>query len=275
MREPRPHHLLSIWCLDAPLIALGWGLLLDRSRAGAPWHHWLALFLAVWAIYLADRLLDISRPVVPATPRHRGAARWRQPLAILLAGVALAGLLLMTQFDRALWTRGGLLVGLVLLYFAGFRAWRPRSGPLPLKEIMIGLTFALGIAAASSRPLVDLALPVAAMAFLFTGNCLLIARAERGIDALSDPASFYATLDRPGRWPEACFAVALMVGGAGFVAFPSGFLIALSGAALASILMALRERRGRIVEVQVVADGILLLPWLPLLWGFLEKTRGG
>lgn len=269
MRDCRPHHLLSNLCLDAPLIALGWSLLLGTSSAAAPSSRSIALFLVVWSIYLADRLLDVARRPVPGTRRHLWAARHRHWLAALLALTSVTTVSLAPHLDRALWTRGGLLAGAVLVYFAVFRRWRFRSPRLPSKEIVIGLVFALGIALASGLTMEKLAWPVAAMGFLFTGNCLLIARAERGIDVDLDPAAFYAGTGRAHPLPEVCFIGTLVVAGLGFTKLEAFFAATLLLAAAASFAIARAETRGRVREVQLAADGVLMIPWIFLLAGKL------
>lgn len=238
-----------------------------------PVTHWLALFAATWAVYLADRLLDVSRSAEPPpTCRHQWAARHRGPLAILLAWVLIFGVFLLPQIDRALWIRGGCFSAVVLLYFLLFRWWRLRLRFFPLKEALIGVVFAMGPAAASGRPLAGLAWPVGAMALLFAGNCLLIARAEREIDAKADPSAYYAAATGFHRWPEVCFVLATMMAGAGWKILIPPVCASLMLCATASLILALAESRWKIREVQALADGILLLPWLALLVDFLTKA---
>lgn len=241
-----------------------------------PITHWFALFAGTWAVYLADRLLDVTRaPEPPATRRHQWAARHRRALGILLAGVLSFGVFLLPQIDRALWIRGGCFSAVVLLYFLLFRWWRLRLRFFPLKEALIGAVFAMGPAAVSGRPLAGLAWPVAAMAVLFAGNCLLIARAEREIDARADPSAYYAIPTGFRRWPEACFLGAALLAGLGCKILIAPVVATLLACAVASLGLAFTEGHGKIREVQAAADGILLLPWLALLVDFLTKVQGG
>jgi hypothetical protein len=96
-------HLLS---LDAPTVAALWTVFIARcSHLHLPWTAPAAMFLAVWMIYAADRLLDArildttsseSRPSPPDIEgRHRFHHRHRTAFitAILLTSVALAALL--------------------------------------------------------------------------------------------------------------------------------------------------------------------------------------
>lgn len=240
-------------------------MLLGTSSTAAPSSRSIALFLVVWSIYLADRLLDVARTPVPGTRRHLWAARHRHWLAALLALTSVTTVSLAPHLDRALWTRGGLLAGAVLVYFAVFRRWRFRSPRLPSKEIVIGLVFALGIAVASGLRMEKLVWPVAAMGFLFTGNCLLIARAERGIDADLDPAAFYAGTGPTHPGPEVCFLVALVAAGLGFARLGPFLAATLLLAGAASLALSRAETHGRVREVQLAADGLLLIPWVSLL----------
>ena len=102
-------HLLS---LDAPTVAALWTVFIARcSHLHLPWTEPAAMFLAVWMIYAADRLLDARNtdahpldihPLDAAPcasdlePRHRFHYRYRTAFrtAILLASVTLAALLL-------------------------------------------------------------------------------------------------------------------------------------------------------------------------------------
>ncbi|MBW4040288.1 MAG: hypothetical protein HIU91_15805 [Acidobacteria bacterium] len=66
-----PHHsILALWhllSLDAPSVAALWTLFIARASGIAlPWTAPAAMFLAVWIIYAADRLLD-ARQLDPQT----------------------------------------------------------------------------------------------------------------------------------------------------------------------------------------------------------------
>jgi hypothetical protein len=107
----RPRYTaLALWhlfSLDAPTVAALWTVFIARcSHIRLPWTEPAAMFLAVWMIYAADRLLDAR--ILDATPpesrlspldieaRHRFHHRHRTAFitAILLTAVALAALLL-------------------------------------------------------------------------------------------------------------------------------------------------------------------------------------
>ena len=114
----------SLLSLDAPLIALVWQDFLARCYptllrpAGRG-----ALGLTVWAIYLADRLLDVRHHCI----RHRidspSVLSWqhRRYVLALLATIVCADALLTTLWLRpAVFNEGLALTGCVGLYLAVF-----------------------------------------------------------------------------------------------------------------------------------------------------------
>ena len=173
-------HLLS---LDAPTIATLWTALIARSAGlHLPAASLLAMFLAVWTLYAADRLLD-ARPLrsacrsneslmhhVDLEPRHHFHHVHRGRFLIALACVSGAlGSLLPSLPVAAL--RLDLLLGALLIgYFVIIHA--TDGGRLP-KEIAVGLFFAgaVFIPTISRRP--ELRLALAPVALLFAGVCSL------------------------------------------------------------------------------------------------------
>jgi hypothetical protein len=141
------------------------------------------MFLAVWLLYAADRLLD-TRHLLSAGPRHPTAElearhlfhfRHRRVfLAIMpLAALAVAGLLpnLLTATIHVYLIEGVLLIGWFLLVHATTRARLP-------KEIVVGLYFAAATFTPTlvRRPPAPSALLFEAALFggLCTVNCLFI-----------------------------------------------------------------------------------------------------
>src|SRR5689334_13180959 len=103
-------HLPHLLSLDAPAVAVLWQEMLARAAGGAlllPGR--LSLWCVVWAVYLADHLLDTrSRPDGEETARHRFARRHRTGLSLLLVLVVTLGALAVTTIRPAL-----ILVGLI------------------------------------------------------------------------------------------------------------------------------------------------------------------
>ena len=108
MVRPSPLALWHLLSLDAPTVAALWTLFVARSvHLMLPWTAPAAMFLAVWMIYAADRLLDArglasgswqtgkleTGPVLEA--RHHFHDRQRSGFfsGITIASVALAALL--------------------------------------------------------------------------------------------------------------------------------------------------------------------------------------
>ena len=291
---PELWHLLS---LDAPAIAVLWTYFLARcSQVVLPWQCATALFVAVWMLYAADRLLD-ARPVTDAAPtelqeRHRFHWRHRRLFlpALLVCALALLGFL--PQLDaQILRLYGVLAVGLagwLLLVHLGRRKVSGRSLRLP-KEWVVGPFFALaaGIPALARVP--GLLWQVAPFAALFaavcTLNCLLLyawEHAAAGFEApeLPDRGSEahaftrWASLHMPALallvlLASGCLASVTSSRSAGS-ALPmhlAVFALACEAAALALLLLHTHHDRMRPLVLRVAADAALLTPllFLPFL----------
>lgn len=271
----------SLLCLDAPFIALGWVFCLAGDLDGPAREMFLpvtaALFLSLWLIYLFDRLYDVARsdPGLPLSQRHE----WARGHRALLSGWFVAALLtfllaVLPKLEVQTIVRGlalGLLTGLYYLVFRFSKLYVRWRGSVPVKEGAIALCFTGGILLAASPKEFSLVLIplVAGYVSLFFANCLLIGRAERGIDHLGDPAAYFSgDLALPGggpvsRLPEwgalfaaVCGAVTLLLEG-GWIR--SSFSLILCG-----LLTFLLTRRDAETDhlTQPLADGIQLFPWL-------------
>ena len=164
---PRPRYsALSLWhllSLDAPTVATLWTIFIARcSHLHLPWTEPAAMFLAVWMIYAADRLLDArllhtapleSRPSesrLPGShiscpdlePRHRfhHAHRAAFVTVIVFSSVALAALL--HRIDPAALHLYAVLATLLAawLLLIHIRPAPHRSNRLP-KELAVGIFF--------------------------------------------------------------------------------------------------------------------------------------
>lgn len=271
----------SLLCLDAPFIALGWAICLSEDLGGAdrdgfsPWVGG-ALFLSVWLIYLFDRLLDVSRSgaLIPLTPRHEWARRHRGLLAGLFGAALicfLAGVLPRLEEKIII---GGLAIGFVTgLYYAAFRfsrCYAVSGKAVPFKESTIALCFAGGILLVASPTGFSsgLIFLVAGYLALFTANCLLIARAERGIDRVADPAAYFSEerdpaprANLPGR--GAILAVAC---GAATLRLEGEWVRSSLSLIVCGLLTWMLARRGEDDDrlTQPLADGIQWFPWICL-----------
>jgi hypothetical protein len=164
-------HLLS---LDAPTVATSWTIFIAHTT-----HVFLpacvpcAKFLAVWAVYACDRLMDARRQEqLEARHRFHGEHRKSFRAAVTLAIVALLPLIeaIPSPLRKAYLVLGGLLLlWLVMIHYAGALRRIP-------KEIAVGFFFsaAIFIPVLSRATLAHLVLPALLFANLCSLNCLFI-----------------------------------------------------------------------------------------------------
>jgi hypothetical protein len=189
---PRTRSPLALWhllSLDAPTVAALWTWFIARaSHVRLPAASPIAMAVAVWILYAADRILDArSLDVVSATPpsdleaRHYFHHRHRR---IFLAGIVLAIITLATLIpsldpaaSRLYLIEGALLAAWFLILHATPSAHRLAAHRMP-KEIAVGLFFsaAVFIPTVARAPGLRPALLPAAILFavLCSLNCLFI-----------------------------------------------------------------------------------------------------
>lgn len=273
-------HLLS---LDAPTVAALWiWFIAAANHIRLPLSSILAMFIAVWMLYAADRLLDTrsldsqSREVHHLEARHYFHHRHRTSFltGILLASVALAPLLLRlsTGAIHLYLILGGLLFGYFVLIHA------TRSAHRFPKEIAVGIFFAAAtfIPTVVRRPELRLALVPSALllATLCSLNCLFIYAWEH------DPQRPSIVMDHPAHASTRFalghllfFAIAIALAGTGLALFDrhAPWLIAIAIAVSAILLLLLNYRRHRLASLtlRAAADLVLLTP--TLLIPFLHR----
>jgi hypothetical protein len=136
----------NLLSLDAPLVAAAWELLLARCyHVPAPLATTLVLALAVWVIYIGDRMLDAVRLAstegLPA--RHRFyRAHWRALLLPAVVAAPLGAWLAVTRLDAAVFLNGVILLAAIGAYF-GLVHLLPRRQWFP-KELAVAAVFAAG-----------------------------------------------------------------------------------------------------------------------------------
>jgi hypothetical protein len=273
-------HLLS---LDAPTIAALWTwFIASANHVPLPLSSTLAMAIAVWMLYAADRLMDARLLDVDPThyegleARHYFHHRHRFAFltGILLASIALELLLphLKAEAIRLYVVLGGLVSG----YFIFIHATRSTAAQqkvahrLP-KEIAVGLFFAAAtfIPTVARRP--DLRLPLLPVALLFATlcclNCLYIYAWEHADFHTSNPPHLITQLALRNL-PS--LTVLLALSGAAVTLFdhrgpwPVPYAIALS----AALLLLLHNHRLAItpVTLRAAADLALTTPLLLLLF---------
>jgi hypothetical protein len=198
-----PRNPLTLWhllSLDAPTVAALWTwFIASANHLHLPAISIVAMFLAVWMLYAADRLLDArfigasSRGDLEA--RHYFHHRHRRAFltGILVASITLA-ILLPRLEPRAIHLYlilGGLLFGYFVLIHATSSAHR-----LP-KEIAVGIFFAAAIFIPTVARRPDLRFSLFPLAVLFATtcslNCLFIYTWEHGPLTSSDHQAHAAT----------------------------------------------------------------------------------
>lgn len=141
---------LNLYSLDAPIVAVLWQTALAhcyrvKLLPGAQ----IALFLAVWLIYMMDRILDSFGPVSTShmSARHAFYRKNRVLFSVIAipAATALLALLSLTTIPAAIMVRGASLAFVVAIYLLQFAAWRHRgiylTGNLLLSAVGIAVVW--------------------------------------------------------------------------------------------------------------------------------------
>lgn len=262
-------HLLS---LDAPTVAALWTWFVARAAGVEPGRALpAAMFLAVWLLYAADRLLDAKRGAdEELEARHRFHQRHRRAFApaMLAAGAGLAALV--PQL-------GGTLIRLYLIAGATLAAWflrlhargRSASRRLP-KEIAVGAYFAVAVflpALADGRGSCGWLL---AAGLLFAGvctlNCFFIYAWEHEGDASAMGPAHATTRFAVANLTR--LALGLLAGAIALAVLgdAAGRPIGLACAGAIALLLMLDGVRHRLarVNLRAAADVALLTPVLVL-----------
>ena len=149
------------------MIALLWQALLAQQYAvplRPPGR--IALFLTVWAIYVADRLLDVRRPATTAESARKCFYRRHRKFAMAL----LSAMLLATAAIAAFWLRPAVLrnglipLAAVLVYLAALNLSGTRQ---VAKELVVAFVFTTGtfLVAWTNDPASPIVLLAPAVAF--------------------------------------------------------------------------------------------------------------
>ena len=143
----------NLLSLDAPLVAVAWLYVFARIwRLGYhPWEAYVTLALAVWAIYVVDRLLDVSlHGDAPGflEARHRFHHDHRRFFTICLVAALLTAVFLVVTKMPMIIYKYLLFGGVMVAGFFGLSMLTNRqAGEAPLaKNVLAGVTFAFGTA---------------------------------------------------------------------------------------------------------------------------------
>ena len=263
----------NVLSVDAPFVAVLWQILLAQIvRIQLGWAEPLVLFLAVWTIYIADRILDsFSHPPQGWEPeRKRFYRNHRLSMSLACATIGVSALLLVNYclaVPEIL--RLGLLLSLsVIGYFAAVHAFSfPSPGKWP-RELTVSLIFSVG----TFGPLAFFHPPgfqMAACSLIFSllcwVNCSLIETREwRHNTATRHPGGLASFVE--GRVDYVLAATVILAAVFAFLGYLSvSFFAAAVSAALALHWLALRNSRVSARFFRVAADGALCSPLLVLL----------
>jgi hypothetical protein len=300
--EVRARGVLALWhllSLDAPTVAVVWTWFVARAehvRLG--WASLAAMGIAVWMLYVADRLLDARvldggagrfGALANLEERHLFHYRHRRGflLGIGVAGVGLA--VLLPRLDggaiRLYLSEGALLFGWFVILHGVLRG-RGSARRLP-KEIAVGLFFAAAIFIPTVAREPGLRIRLAPVAIVLAGvcslNCLFIYRWESNSRKWENKSENWENRDddwvgeaHPStRWAVRHLGALAMVeamAGVGLGAFDPGAPGVLGWACglACVVLVGLDRWRGRIspIRLRAAADLALLTPLIFL--GFIR-----
>lgn len=276
----RPSLLLpSFLCLDAPLVAAGWALILRETKEISPPALILPLFFGVWAIYLADRLFDANKEgrLSDLPLRHQFARQNTGLLTALLAlnaGLAICFTLTARSWELAL--AAAPIAAATFFYFFLFRALKRKNRlppRLPWKESLIAFCYASGVSLSAAGPewMTLTGTSAAMLAGLVLVNCLLISHAESKHDQAADPEAFFAHgTHRAEPWIYSLLALisisALATTASEGTLFSSAALLS-----VAALLGVFHGFRNRPQWVQAASDAAMLAPWAVLAYRYVTQ----
>jgi hypothetical protein len=169
-------HLLS---LDAPTVAALWTYFIAHTAGVAlPWSAPAAMFLAVWMLYAADRILDAR--VLETDPlatgleaRHYFHHRHRERFLTLIAVAAIALTVLLDLSDAHALHLYALLATLLGAWLLLIHA-RPKNGSHHLpKEFVVGIFFAAAVFIPTIARAPQLRLALLPSTLFFSALCAL------------------------------------------------------------------------------------------------------
>jgi hypothetical protein len=275
-RRKSPLHapaFIRLWhlsSLDAPTVALVWCIAFAWTvNVRLPWWVLVLLSLGVWAVYVADRLLDArgsmrTLKVEQLHERHFFHWHHRRILAPMAAACALTATWIVFEvMPRATREHDSLLAAASVLYFTRVHTGR-RILPLLSKESLVGILFTLGCAIPTFTrahfspefPVSTLLITTALFWLLAWLNCYAIDRWEtHGTPTPRNPISLLAL---------SLAAASLICSILLAASHPASAILLACGAMAALLLAALNRVRAQLdpVTLRAAADFALLTPLL-------------
>ena len=248
-------HLLS---LDAPAVAAVWTMYAAHAFGVLlPWSAPAALALAVWMLYVADRMADAAGET-ELQERHRFHHRHRHALGGAVAGALPVLILFLVLLPHGLRTAWMLLALPLAAYVAAVHALRLR---VP-KELLVSIFFAT----TCFTPLLLVTHHAeTCMAMLLFGalcwlNCAALARWEGAPRSTMDGCTAWAAM----HLGAACFTLAATAGVMLFVSHARATALPVLGSSMALLLLERARTRMQPVHLRAMADAALLTPLLTL-----------
>lgn len=168
----------NLLSLDAPLVALVWAWMFAKAWGvvSVPWQLWVTLSLAVWIVYVLDRLLD-ARLGDGREPRHHFHSRFSRVflvLVVLATGWCVHSVLFVLA--KTVFQYGLVILIMAAAYFGAVWSQKRDGRPMVGKNVLAGLTFAYGTAAGihAYSPVVGIAeMFLSAEVIIFAGLCVV------------------------------------------------------------------------------------------------------
>ncbi len=279
----RPWIWPGLLSLDAPIIAVLWLVLFGKAlEVRVPATETAVLAMAVWLIYVADRILDSFRESerVPLAPRHEFYKEYRAAFVLPFCAILLlAAWMAWTKLDERTLRGGVVLSAIVAAYFGVVHLSGSKAQRWFPKELAVAVLFCAGtclpVIVRIGRPNAPEIAAFVAFVLVAWMNTALIEYAE------------WVTLREGGaEQPPALtvlvarFIVLLGIGIAALTLAAliiSGFrelravLLAEAGSALALAALGFGQRRISTYALRISADAVLCTP--ALLLGLLAVLR--
>ncbi len=267
--------ILPLWAwptalsLDAPLVAIVWQRLFHKVF-GLSLSFWqmASLFITVWLIYSADRLLDSRKLDLGKshTLRHAFYAHQQQLLVKIWIFIFLINASICLYFlNTLLITIGLITLALILIY--GLAVHRFTNFIQFSKELQVGFLFAIGCSLVtwsqginSGFSLLPLFGATLVFACLCTFNCLLIALAEQRLDKLQNQLSFATQAILSQRYLSLVLFGFVGLGLGLSLWLQNSFYVAVLLAAFGLWLLSINVHRLDSELLRVLADVVLLSP---------------
>ncbi|WOO42404.1 hypothetical protein [Rubellicoccus peritrichatus] len=255
----------NVLALDASLVGVGWLIALAQANGVqigiAPA---VVLGLSIWLVYIADRWLDVRKLPLAQLPtvRHQFIKRWAMPFFVLWLIILITDLFLaIRSLDRIQILSGLIVVFLALIHTVLSQIQTRLSIP---KEARISLIYMAGVGTfLSNEPALwpGILVPLGLFGLLCFINCSMIAAKEIEFDATMGRQSI---ANSSGLQIFQFQIIALFVLFVGLF-LPESLIETdgpVAGAAIGLTIIGIQEYNIKPELFRVLADAILLVPWL-------------